>query len=411
MCSFSLPSPKALAIANCPSTRGTFPEISGILTSKSSDSWPRCEYVEVNSNQHKPKVLKLVMIVIAGPPSYGPLNSSAVCFVSLGMSPFDLLFKKKKEEEEWHPLLGRRQGEQGWLEDGAQLLKEVISSCDGRGCYPIQMFSAKEIEQAIGRLFHQYWFFVEYDGTHEDRQIIIKRPYVGDPTIAMGKDGLLHKFIEKESTEKEERLELILHNGLSMGARQVEQAMACMEIAVGCISRNPVERPEMKDVTKQLWQIERAELPLSSSLLREQQLGKGLEIVTRGPTRTLIASIGICKEASLKLGHPLLGRRQGEQGWLEDGARLLKEVISSCDGRGCYPVQMFSAKEIEQAIGQSFDNDECYEGTHEGRQIIIKTSGASNGLYGGRSWMHIKKSRREAGNEGRDKTPMSDRKS
>ncbi|XXG41332.1 hypothetical protein AAC387_Pa01g1814 [Persea americana] len=85
------------------------------------------------------------------------------------MSPFDLLFKKKR-----HPLLGRRQGEQGWLEDGARLLKEVISSCDGRGCYPIRMFSAKEIEQAIGQRFHEEAFFVEYEGNHEGRQIIIK---------------------------------------------------------------------------------------------------------------------------------------------------------------------------------------------------------------------------------------------
>ena len=36
------------------------------------------------------------------------------------------------------------------------------------------MFSAKEIEQAIGQRFHQNAFFVEYEGNHEDRQIIIK---------------------------------------------------------------------------------------------------------------------------------------------------------------------------------------------------------------------------------------------
>ncbi|RWR79849.1 wall-associated receptor kinase 3-like protein [Cinnamomum micranthum f. kanehirae] len=37
------------------------------------------------------------------------------------------------------------------------------------------MFSAKEIEQAIGQPFHQEkWFYINYEGTHEDRQIIIK---------------------------------------------------------------------------------------------------------------------------------------------------------------------------------------------------------------------------------------------
>ncbi|RWR79850.1 wall-associated receptor kinase 3-like protein [Cinnamomum micranthum f. kanehirae] len=77
-----------------------------------------------------------------------------------------------------------------------------------------------------------------------------------------------------ESTEKEERLELILHNGLSMDVRQVEQAMACIEVAVGCTSAKPAERPAMKEVTQQLMQIERGELPLSSSLLRVPQLGK-----------------------------------------------------------------------------------------------------------------------------------------
>ncbi|RWR79844.1 non-functional pseudokinase ZED1-like protein [Cinnamomum micranthum f. kanehirae] len=365
-------------------------------------------------------------------------SSSAICFVSLGMSPFDLLFNKKKKKKR-HPLLGRRQGEEGWLEDGAQLLKEVISSCDGRGCYPIQMFSAKEIEQAIGECFHIDAHYIDYEGTHEDRQIIIKvyriqnrqmafneiatltqikhanvakllgccfemeqpiliyekvpfimrnrlrqantsssspiswehrlriaieiayaitylhtansRPIVireikssnilldehykpklfdfslsitiplgetqvetsvigttgyVDPQYAMkgivsektdvysyglvllellsGKRPYvaidmdmgppLHKFINNASTEKEERLELILLNGLSMDVRQVEQAMACMEVAVGCTSENPAERPAMKEVTQQLMQIERGELPLSSSLLRVPQLGK-----------------------------------------------------------------------------------------------------------------------------------------
>ncbi|RWR79848.1 Protein kinase domain-containing protein [Cinnamomum micranthum f. kanehirae] len=358
-------------------------------------------------------------------------SSSAICFVSLGMSPFDLLFKKKR-----HAILGRRQGEQGRLEDGARLSKEIISSCDGRGCYPIRMFSAKEIKQAIGERFSGNLF----EGTHEDRQIIIKvykyenrremafneiatvtqikhanvlnflgccfemeqpiliyekvpfilsnRLFEANPssssqiswehrlriaieiayaitylhigtsrpivhrnikssnilldehykpklfdfslsvTIPLGEthvetdlegtrgyidpacfrtsfvsektdvysygvvllellsgkrpyDGLcmnttdtvLTEFLDKEPTEKEERLELILHNGLSMDVRQVEQAIACIEVAVGCTSENPAERPAMKEVTQQLMQI-RGELPLSSSLLPVPHLGK-----------------------------------------------------------------------------------------------------------------------------------------
>ncbi|RWR79825.1 wall-associated receptor kinase-like protein 1 [Cinnamomum micranthum f. kanehirae] len=67
--------------------------------------------------------------------------------------------------------------------------------------------------------------------------------------------------IHKEITDKEKGLKLILGNGLSMNVNQVEQAMACMELAGRCITHNRDERPSMKDVTKQLWQIERAELP------------------------------------------------------------------------------------------------------------------------------------------------------
>ncbi|KAJ8648727.1 hypothetical protein MRB53_001750 [Persea americana] len=133
------------------------------------------------------------------------------------MSPFAFLCNNKKKSI-GHALLGRRQGERGVLEDGARLLKEVISSCDGRGCYPVRMFSAKEIEEAIGQPYQTQGFYNDYEGTHEDRQIIIK-------------------------------------------------------VAVGCTSRNPDERPEMKEVAQQLEQIERGELPLSSSLLRVQATG------------------------------------------------------------------------------------------------------------------------------------------
>eukprot|EP00268_Persea_americana_P022039 TRINITY_DN2192_c0_g1_i4.p1 TRINITY_DN2192_c0_g1~~TRINITY_DN2192_c0_g1_i4.p1 ORF type:complete len:381 (+),score=49.66 TRINITY_DN2192_c0_g1_i4:1067-2209(+) len=344
------------------------------------------------------------------------------------MSPFDLLFKKKKKKR--HPLLGRRQGEQGWLEDGARLLKEVISSCDGRGCYPVQMFSAKEIEQAIGQSFDNYEC---YEGTHEGRQIIIKVYRIEDREMAFNEIAtvtqikhanvakllgccfemeqpiliyeyepfilrnrlhqanpsssliswehrlriaieiayaitylhigtsrpIVHRgitsrnilldehckpklcdfsfsitipfgethvetdvvgtighlapeygtrgivsdksdvycygvvliellsgkklatlliegdldFIYEEITDKEKILKLILGNGLSMNVNQVKQAMACMELAVRCKTNNRDERPAMKEVAQQLEQIERGELPLSSSLLRVQATG------------------------------------------------------------------------------------------------------------------------------------------
>ncbi|RWR79822.1 wall-associated receptor kinase-like protein 1 [Cinnamomum micranthum f. kanehirae] len=68
-------------------------------------------------------------------------------------------------------------------------------------------------------------------------------------------------ILSTEITDKEKELKLILGNGLYMNVNQVEQAMACMELAGRCITHNRDERPSMKDVTKQLWQIERAELP------------------------------------------------------------------------------------------------------------------------------------------------------
>ncbi|RWR79826.1 wall-associated receptor kinase-like protein 22 [Cinnamomum micranthum f. kanehirae] len=86
------------------------------------------------------------------------------------MSPFDLLFKKKKKRKS---LLGKRQGEEGVLEDGARLLKEVIASCDGRGCYPIRMFSAKEIEEAIKEPCN-YGPDIDYWGIYQGRLIYIK---------------------------------------------------------------------------------------------------------------------------------------------------------------------------------------------------------------------------------------------
>ncbi|RWR79845.1 T-complex protein 1 subunit gamma [Cinnamomum micranthum f. kanehirae] len=238
------------------------------------------------------------------------------------MSPFDLFFKKKKKR---HPILGRRQGEEGVLEDGARLLKEVISSCDGRGCYPIRMYSAKEIEEAIP----QRWVLLLLRGNsrrppnyHQGTAAYLDPDYVITRIVSEKTDvysygvvlyelfsGKAHKelievfngkargelnektcrefielfsrmelremneipvglsdFIREEIDEKEMALKLILGNGLSMNVRQVEQAMACMELAGKCIKYNPDERPPMKDVTQQLLQIERAELsPQSSS--------------------------------------------------------------------------------------------------------------------------------------------------
>ncbi|XXG41329.1 hypothetical protein AAC387_Pa01g1811 [Persea americana] len=78
-----------------------------------------------------------------------------------------------------------------------------------------------------------------------------------DPFLGLS----LWDSIHEEITDKEKGLKLILGNGLSMNVNQVEQAMACMELAGRCMANNRDERPPMKDVTKQLWQIERAELP------------------------------------------------------------------------------------------------------------------------------------------------------
>lgn len=65
--------------------------------------------------------------------------------------------------------------------------------------------------------------------------------------------------------EKDEITPLILENGLLMDTRQVEQWMACLEFACRCSDPKPDQRPTVKDGTQQLRQIERAELPPSSS--------------------------------------------------------------------------------------------------------------------------------------------------
>ncbi|XXG41327.1 hypothetical protein AAC387_Pa01g1809 [Persea americana] len=112
------------------------------------------------------------------------------------MSPFDFLFKKKKVEK---GLLGRRQGEQGVLEDGARLLQELISFSDGKAYYPIHMFSVEEIEEAIAETNSRISpnketeeaeetcetgiFASNYKGIYQGRQIFIKA-YQGEREYA-----------------------------------------------------------------------------------------------------------------------------------------------------------------------------------------------------------------------------------
>lgn len=60
------------------------------------------------------------------------------------------------------------------LEDGGRLLRELISSCDGRACYPIYIFSVKEIKEAIDKYAYAGDYFFSYHGTLEGRKIFIK---------------------------------------------------------------------------------------------------------------------------------------------------------------------------------------------------------------------------------------------
>lgn len=73
------------------------------------------------------------------------------------------------------------------------------------------------------------------------------------------------RFLSRKKLQRKRRPKLILGNGLSMNVKQVEQAMACMELAGRCIKHNPDGRPPMKYVTQQLLQMERAELSSQSS--------------------------------------------------------------------------------------------------------------------------------------------------
>ncbi|RWR79813.1 wall-associated receptor kinase 2-like protein [Cinnamomum micranthum f. kanehirae] len=351
------------------------------------------------------------------------------------MSPFDFLFKKKKVKQS---LLGRRQGKQGVLEDGARLLQALISASDGKAYYPLRMFSVEEIEEAIKETYPRISpnkeigeaeetyetgiYASNYKGIYQGRQIFIKA-YQGEREYAFNEiatitqinhanvvkllgcclemefpllvyelvaNSLRHRLHESNSLgpipweyrlriateianaitylhianpkpivhrnitssnilldehcrpklcgftltvtiplgethvkmedisgtfgyldpdyrvtrivsaktdvygfgmllfellsgkkpeelitiddmhglckiERDEIIQWILDNGLSMDPRQVEQSVACTELVSRCISREPDQRPPMKEVAQQLQLIERYELPSSSS--------------------------------------------------------------------------------------------------------------------------------------------------
>lgn len=75
---------------------------------------------------------------------------------------------------------GRNQRREYFLHNGAQLLQELIVSCDGK-VNPVRVFSAKELTVATenyssNRMLYVDFCFNAYLGTHEDRTIVVKRP-------------------------------------------------------------------------------------------------------------------------------------------------------------------------------------------------------------------------------------------
>ncbi|KAJ8648723.1 hypothetical protein MRB53_001746 [Persea americana] len=192
------------------------------------------------------------------------------------MSPFNFLFKKKKVEK---GLLGRRQGEQGVLEDGARLLQELISFSDGKAYYPIHMFSVEEIEEAIAETNSRISpnketeeaeetcetgiFASNYKGIYQGRQIFIKA-YRGEREYAFNEIATITQINHANVIEKDEIIQLLLDNGLSMDPRQVGQSVACAGLVSGCIAHELDQRPPMKEVAEQLQLIQRYELPSSS---------------------------------------------------------------------------------------------------------------------------------------------------
>ncbi|KAF8391938.1 hypothetical protein HHK36_022278 [Tetracentron sinense] len=112
----------------------------------------------------------------------------------------------------------------------------------------------------------------------------------------------------------------------------IEQSMACAELAMRCMEFNPEERPSMMEAAKELRRIRR--------FFRE---------------------------------------KTKEIHFLENGARLLEEMITSFDGRS-QPIRSFSKQELEKATN-NYQQDgvlhhywcyKLYKGTYEGRAISVK---------------------------------------
>ncbi|KAF8391937.1 hypothetical protein HHK36_022277 [Tetracentron sinense] len=76
-------------------------------------------------------------------------------------------------------ILEQREEERPFLENGALLLEELITSFDSRS-NPIRSFSKKELERATKNydqhgVFHQDWSYKLYKGTYEDCAIAVKK--------------------------------------------------------------------------------------------------------------------------------------------------------------------------------------------------------------------------------------------
>ncbi|XP_058096312.1 wall-associated receptor kinase-like 18 [Magnolia sinica] len=71
-------------------------------------------------------------------------------------------------------------------------------------------------------------------------------------------------------------------------------------------------------------------------------------------------------------------RTKQERNFIDNGGRMLEEFISSCGGR-VNPIRMYSAAELEKAIGNTnplwkytYGDGNYYKGTYLGRTILIK---------------------------------------
>ncbi|KAF8391928.1 hypothetical protein HHK36_022268 [Tetracentron sinense] len=84
----------------------------------------------------------------------------------------------------------REEAERHFLENGALLLEEMITSFNGRS-NPIRSFSKKELDRATNNyhhdgLLHQGGFYKLYKGTYEDRVISVKKFKGHTPQIYIG---------------------------------------------------------------------------------------------------------------------------------------------------------------------------------------------------------------------------------